>query len=144
MDLNSPSRILGLNEQVLKCSKATIYSQNTHHVLLHQDVGILIHIMQSTLMRDSLPASMSSLRIITKKIEIFELRSTEESDQSKNSDFFKQSACDTNIYKTLEMYFFSLWDIECMIKWLGSFSGISTHRWRELSFEMDAYTFFLT
>lgn len=44
MDLNSPSRILGLTEYVLKCSKATIYSQNTHRVLLHQDVRILIQI----------------------------------------------------------------------------------------------------
>lgn len=64
-------------------------------------------------MRDSLPASMSSLRIITKKIEIFELTVAQKKViKDKNSDFFKQSACDTSIYKTtseLPVWTWPLW-----------------------------------
>lgn len=52
--------ITGLTEHVFKCRKATIYSQNTHHVLLHQDIGILIEIDAESF-NEGLPFGISVL-----------------------------------------------------------------------------------
>lgn len=65
--------------------------QNTHHVLMHQDVGILIHIDAQSFY-EGLPSSISVI-LKNKRQDILTqiLRSTEESDQRQTLETFLTS-----------------------------------------------------